>query len=802
MPKARDNHYVPQWYQRGFLNNPSDKMHYLDLNPDPIALPNGEIKIPGGMRRYGTSRCFYKTDLYSTFFGPHINDEIETKLFGEIDNIGSRAVWAFISEDKAQWHRRFSDFFTYIDSQKIRTPKGLDWIKSNYPDLSQNRLMIEMQGIRNMHCTIWSEGVREIVSAKNSRVKFILSDHPVTIYNYACPPDDVRCNYPNDPAIALKASQTIFPLDKDHCLILTNYEYAKSPDLPDPVEKRTFAKYNRNSLVRTDTFMRSRFLSDEDVRRINFIIKRRARRYVGAAKWEWLYPEEGLNANWAELRNCLLPPENELWGFGGEVFAGFEDGRTYYQDTFGRTKPENTYLRKSKRERSPELYEGCGCGSGRNFKDCCFGKSEAERPSWAHLSIRERNIILFNCITGVTGLSRGKSWDDVRKELNDEQIKRIHETYAFLWPAETDFISLLPKPDGNLRAVYTGIIDPRVISTFATGLTAYFDEIIIQSPFFNSNVVNPEFSPVNHPHRYKQQTLKDIALLLALMPYIEAGYVNLIPDPCDFDHHLRRQVFSMAKERSNGLQIKDEDSVVMKRLQRDDFERTMWALPRKSQEAQIREAFPGLPDFEVKELMGHIEEKIKADPLALLQDDLYTKDGGQLMGMSLAPNFEMSLFLCQATGSLLVTDNNFRWSEIIKAQSLADGSIVTKWDGIGAMIGSLAYGFNRNPHIPFQRREKGKLQALRAALKAIFLSIRNCGGAPEPEALMKQFKAAYEAAGREVESDGNDFKARFRCLIPEAGIVDNNVQRMLLTVGSETHLKSVPMAILVEHPTE
>ena len=45
-----------------------------------------------------------------------------------------------------------------------------------------------MQGIRMMHCTIWSEGVREIVSAETANVKFIVSDHPVTIYNHACGP--------------------------------------------------------------------------------------------------------------------------------------------------------------------------------------------------------------------------------------------------------------------------------------------------------------------------------------------------------------------------------------------------------------------------------------------------------------------------------------------------------------------------------------------------------------------------------------------------------------------------------------
>ncbi|MCK1715219.1 MULTISPECIES: hypothetical protein [unclassified Bradyrhizobium] len=54
--------------------------------------------------------------------------------------------------------------------------------------------MFEMQGIRMMHCTIWAQAVRELVSAEDADVKFIISDHPVTIYNHAVPPRraDVR----------------------------------------------------------------------------------------------------------------------------------------------------------------------------------------------------------------------------------------------------------------------------------------------------------------------------------------------------------------------------------------------------------------------------------------------------------------------------------------------------------------------------------------------------------------------------------------------------------------------------------
>ena len=229
MPTSRDNHYVPQWYQEGFFEPGSQTLAYLDLNPPGHALPDGRI-VPGRSQfNSPTSRCFVERDLYSTFFGTFVNDEIERRLFGAIDTSGAPAVKAFAATDVSEWHRHFQTLFGFVDLQKLRTPKGLDWLRAQYPRLSQNELMEEMQGIRMMNCTIWTEGVREIVSAEDSAIKFIVTDHPVTIYNRAAPPNDPRGAYPHDPSITLKGSQTLFALNRDFCLILTNLEYAKGP---------------------------------------------------------------------------------------------------------------------------------------------------------------------------------------------------------------------------------------------------------------------------------------------------------------------------------------------------------------------------------------------------------------------------------------------------------------------------------------------------------------------------------------------------------------------------------------------
>ena len=121
------------------------------------------------------------------------------------------------------------------------------------------------------------------------------------------------------------------------------------------------------------------------------------------------------------------------------------------------------------------------------------------------------------------GLKSGKTWDDVRRELSDEQVKRIHEVFASLWPEDTDLSELLPRPrKGMFRAVYLGVSDPRTVVAMVLGWLPYFDQVILAHPFINPLRIKPEFSPTKSPSQHKAQTLKNVILLLLLEPFISA----------------------------------------------------------------------------------------------------------------------------------------------------------------------------------------------------------------------------------------------------------------------------------------
>jgi hypothetical protein len=803
MSVTRNNHYVPQWYQEGFFEPGRSSLAYVDMTPDQQVLADGRVITQrGAWNDTPTTLAFRQKDLYSTFFGTSVNDEIERRLFGDVDTRGSQAVRAFIGTDVHKWHDHFQDFFEFLDIQKVRTPKGLDWLKAQYPALTQNELMFEMQGIRMLHCAIWVGGVREIVSAEDSDVKFITSDHPVTIYNHAVPPTDGACAYPLDPGIALRGSQTLYPMDRDHCLILTNLEYAKDPSTG-AFQKRTFARNYRQSITKIDSVIRERKLTAQEVAVINFIVKKRARRYIGGGRKEWLYPERNVTQSWSELRKTLMPPDLGLLEFGGEIFVKYESGHVHYQDEFGRTEKPREFLIKRPPDKPLRPGDYCGCGRGKSFKECCQSKPDSLRPAWNEKSIRERNLMLQNAIVNVLDLKSGKDWVQIRHELTDEKIGRIYHLYEGLWPLETDLLALLPKPDGEARAIYTGSIHPSSITDFALAAPLYFGELIVAHPFVHPGIMKKEMSPTGNPKSYRQEFLKTILFFLNVMPLVDLGLINLVPDPCDFDFHLRNQMMSMARIRAPRFDPK-EDPRLQKMIEEDN-RRGIMLMPPDAMRRQLRSFKPDLSEEQVEAAIRAGIRLREDDPLAVLQEGSLEggKEGGQMTMFKLAPNFEMTMYLAQATGACIVTDSPFRWREV-------QGAIRQRYKAATPGLAPLVTGIERSnfvfPQTPtdvvaaaLSKTSAGYPDLLRDLFKYLS-NLEERGARPNrEEQLVSRFDKTHASAQARLKKSGAPIKeGRISCVFPPGGMQDNTVNRLLLMSSSERHSASVPMAFFIE----
>ncbi|MGB8473342.1 MAG: DUF4238 domain-containing protein, partial [Candidatus Acidiferrum sp.] len=322
---------------------PPDAKHqelfYLNLRPGTLVDGHGITRERKAVRRLGPKHCFYESDLYTISLGAIESTEIERLFFGEIDSRRRNAVEHFSDFEhcKAGQDKAFQDLIPYMTTQKLRTPKGLLWLGDRVKTSDRNMVLQLMTKYRQLFGAIWTESVWLIADASQSETKFLISDHPVTVYNRRCGPRSQWCRGYNDPDIWLNATQTVFPLSFEKVLLLTNLSWVRNP-YQDPVKSRPNPRRFRNAMFYLLGIQTDRQLGEQEVREINFIIKQRALRYIAAGKQEWLHPEEFVSkSNWARFGGgYLLMPDPRSVSLSSEIIMGFKDGSATAFDAYGR----------------------------------------------------------------------------------------------------------------------------------------------------------------------------------------------------------------------------------------------------------------------------------------------------------------------------------------------------------------------------------------------------------------------------------------------------------------------------------
>lgn len=330
------NHYVPEWYQKRFLPGGGGKFHYLDLKPETV-IREGHSFTRRDILRWGPRRCFAEDDLYTVELDGASNVDVEKYFFGAVDSKGRHAV-EFFSDFSIRngLHEAFSDLLRYMSVQKLRTPKGLGWLSAVARTRHRQSILVLLQQIQSLHGAHWTDAVWQIAEATESETKFIVTDHPVTIYNRRCFPGSSHCAGFNEPDIRYAASQTIFPLTAEKVLILTNLAWVRNPyqnELTISPNPELF----HDTIFKATDIQRERMLSEEEVLQINYIMKMRAYRYVASSKREWLFPENRLKStHWSKFGDgYLLMPDPRDIHMGGEIYVGYDDGRSEAWNEYG-----------------------------------------------------------------------------------------------------------------------------------------------------------------------------------------------------------------------------------------------------------------------------------------------------------------------------------------------------------------------------------------------------------------------------------------------------------------------------------
>lgn len=404
MSKYRNNHYVPDWYQHRFFPEgmSEKKFYYLDLHPESRS-SGGRSYTRNAVLRWGPKHCFREEDLYTTKVGNWESTEIEEKFFGKVDSSARFALDYFAdfqhpSVDGDALHA----LVPYLSIQKLRTPKGLAFLANATKESRKNMVLLQLQRLQQLFCAMWTECVWSIADASQSETKFLLSDHPVTVYNRGCFPGSAMCRDFRDPDIWLSGTHTLFPLNLEKILILTNLSWVRNP-YGNPVKPRPHPKLFRTAMFNFMQIQTGRKLTDVEVNEINFIIKRRAYRYVAAAKREWLYPEEKISTQyWDKLGGgYLLMPDPRSLGFSGEIIIGYDNKRSDAFDPYGRRPWHKDFANKQQQDQEWETFHAFQgefarlYGPRRRGLSFEFGKLSNEQDSADyhayHLKLEQRN---------------------------------------------------------------------------------------------------------------------------------------------------------------------------------------------------------------------------------------------------------------------------------------------------------------------------------------------------------------------------------------------------------------------------
>lgn len=184
---------------------------------------------------------------------------------------------------------------------------------------------------------------------------------------------------------------------------------------------------------------------------------------------------------------------------------------------------------------------------------------------------------------------------------------------------------------------------------------------------------------------------------------------------------------------------------------------------------------------------------------------LAEEKAGRLSVMKLCPNFEIAMYLAQATGSSIVTDSFFRWDEIKRAICRRVQTSGTTAKALADNINGSTFAFPQVVDDILKLSTDDAFVAYSALMREAFRYISKLDDRGQKSNYEKHLSARFaqihalaQSAIRKARIPVEE--ARMFCAFPVGGIQDNTVNRLLLMSSSERHLPNVPMAFFIRGP--
>jgi hypothetical protein len=248
----------------------------------------------------------------------------------------------------------------------------------------------------------------------------------------------------------------------------------------------------------------------------------------------------------------------------------------------------------------------------------------------------------------------------------------------------------------------------------------------VVDPFIYPRSVRDKFNPILTPEQYRTQTLKNVNFWFSLLPWIEAGIVEVIRTPADFDHKLNWE--SMTKQKQKFEQNEDLRKAVdeslreyqERHLEKAAFQLTLLSAPNSHLEKLFNKSGLEKKGLTFQEFISFIEQQREADPNFLASLD---KIPGQLLTLSSGTNYTIANLTANLTDSYLVTDIYSKWKEIEIDRESAN-AINKEWAPFAKAFQDLELKYLNNlslEHALILRKEN-HLEKLRRFLRKVWKS--------------------------------------------------------------------------------
>lgn len=412
----------------------------------------------------------------------------------------------------------------------------------------------------------------------------------------------------------------------------------------------------------------------------------------------------------------------------------------------------------------------CPCWTGKKYKHCCKGTID-----WTailrsgvghipHMSIRGRNLLFCAAINDALGFdvtSASISLKDYKKAFTASAVRKIYEAIYEIWPTSTDVGQLLARARSDVSGLYIGDYNPSYLKRAVVRHSTYANKILLVDPFMHPYGVSDKYNPIHEPAQYRAQTLKNVNLYRALMPWVDAGIVEFIRTPADFDRDLNWNSMLRANEFKGDPSIqgalKDSADDMMRRHENTSaFGLTVLGLPDEHLLRKFRTSDLHKKGLTEEGFLAYINAQRDRDPDFL--EPMGSENNAQLHMMFSGGTYEVAKLTSQMSGSYLFTDLKVRWA-MIERDRAAHSAPSKVWSPFAKSVqdASLHYLNNLNLDFALRLRKEGRLEGVRSVMTEAWRRAKSDD--PYDEATALYFAENLTESVREAEAEWDAIKA-------------------------------------------